>query len=134
MAYAGPLSIRCCEEGDRKEGQDQKPVSVQVEGGKQLVGGGNRVLPRLSCFWDCRKVRKWPNTTRAPYVGQCHLILLNINPRGLIPQGCHDGRDLSGHRSYGHIPLKAIKNSRRHRRTGELGGMSSLQNILANRL
>lgn len=41
MAYAGPLSITCGEEGDRKEGQDQKPVSVQVEGGKQLVGGGN---------------------------------------------------------------------------------------------
>lgn len=32
---------------------------------------------------------KQPNTTRAPYVGlhrgQCHLILLNIYPKGLIP-------------------------------------------------
>lgn len=98
---------------------------------------GARVLRRLSCFWDCREVGKWPNTTRAPYVG---LTLLNINLRGLIPQGSHEGRHPSGHRSYGHIPPKAIKNSRRQavlprdRIAGELGGMSSLQNILTNRL
>lgn len=94
-------------------------------------------LPRVS-----QAAKHYQSAIRWLAQRQCSLILLNINPRGLIPQGSHEGRHPSdgGHRSYGHIPPKAIKNSRRqavlprHRMTGELGGMSSLQNILANRL